>query len=216
MDAIYEETLWMYSASQGPDDDLFSLLNSRDYHPWHSSRNIKIFGDSQHTIEINGHLLENHLILCVPTNETPDNIDAALEEFRLALLQKFRENIGGHYAISESEFDESIFMNQLVHNPCLIKDWDQIQKFMIGLWTWDRHWFNKETISNACENILDQIETIKEEIGATGIYPYSNITVKRFYEDSAKEIRAHSPKEPLSSAKIDQFVTRTQSVILGP
>ncbi len=210
---VNEEALWMFSIESDCDDDFSPLIQTSCGTPLRTSKNIQIYGGHQHSISINNILLKNRLVLSVPTNETPDRIDDALREFRAALMQEFINNCGGYFNVSTDDYNNSIFMTQYTHEVCLIKDWDQVQRRIVGLWSWDIACLEGKTVPFANEHVTNELERLKTKF-RHGLPLYSTDTVFGYYEATAKEIGPRPPKKASEPTNIDRFVTRS-NVILG-
>lgn len=210
---VNQEAIWLFSTESDLDDDFSVLTQTTCSKPIRSSNNVQIFGGSQHSIMIDGHRLENRLVLSVPTNETPDRIDDALREFRAALKEEYVLNFGAYANVSTDDFDKSIFMTQFTHAPCFINDWDQIQRHIVGLWSWDVACLGETPIELACEQVMNDMYEVKK-LHQHGLPIYDGGTLHGYYESTAKFIGTCSQKTPLKATKLDQFVTRS-SIRLG-
>lgn len=207
-----KEALWMFTETSTHKPEFSAITETSCFRPKYTSKNINFFGGSQHSILVNDHPIEDRLILAIPTKEIPDRIDEALREFRRAWIQEYSRNIASIDDEQISSFDESIFMTLFSHTPCLLKDWDQLQRQIVGLWAWDTACLEKKSVPVACEQIENALEEIHAEFGEEK--PYSFKSVKEdSYEKTAKEIGPRPPKKQLNPTRIDSFVTYPDTIL---
>jgi hypothetical protein len=209
---IDNEALWMFSPESINDDDFSVLLKTPSGAPLRTSKNIQIFGGKQHSISINNIQLKNRLVFSVPTNETPDRIDDALREFRAALMQEYINNCDGYFNVSTDDHSNSIFMTQFVHEACLIKDWDQVQKSITGLWSWDISNQKDNSVIFACMQVAKKIKENKTRL-QHDLPIYLPGTIQSHYVLVNKLIGPRISNKPLKPTKIDRFITRSENIL---
>lgn len=210
----YDDALWMLTEESRKDKDFSAFVETTCFESRVTSTNVQTFGGSQHAVSVNGVRLKDRLILSVPTAETPDRIDEALREFRRILIQEFVQNCGGYYNVSSPPFDDSIFMTQFTHEPCLLKGWDQLQRQIVGLWAWDIIYSEGKTVTAACTYIAAAMAKNKKET-MHGIPIYLHNTIKSYYEMTSKEIAPRPPKKLIEPTLIDTYLLGRTSGILS-
>jgi len=213
IDGLSGDAKWLYTIDAVGESKFSPMVHTNCSAPLARSTNIQIFGGSQHTVSINNIPLQNRLVLSVPTNETPDRIDDAIREFREALMQEYVNNCGGYFNISAPEMDTSIFMSMFNHEPCLIRDWDQLQRHIVGLWVWDIANAGSK-LEETCPNITEKIEILKSDLNHPFLV-YTESTVHGYYEKTAKDIGPRTLKAQSQQTDIDRYLTRSAEII-GP
>lgn len=217
-ESISDESLMLHlDFDEKSDEGLAALLHGVPYRPWYISRNIQIFGGSDHKVRVDDETLENRLILSVPTDEAPDRIDDTLQAFRRALLQEYEKASGSYYNITTLDFDSSNFMNQRGYVPCMIKEWKQFRCAIVGLWTWDICLEKEMDPDQASAYVRNKVSKAKKP-KSSSLKNYKDISIKTYYNNAAKEIR-ESPhmkkKKWAGSSKIDVHITRAPQLELG-
>lgn len=213
----HKESQWLDTKEAIQDDELcgVKILNCCAIKKLTS--NVKIFGHNQHEIKINGATLNNHLVLAVPTDRTPENIDFAMIMFRQALKEAFVDVNGCYANISTPSFDSSLFMTSYEDRSLFKEEIKQCRSKIQGLWAWDlvhgcnaKHYGEKMTIDNMCTNILLEEDAIKAKLGySEPSYVYESN--RNYYNQAVKLIGSTSLNK---QTNLDKYVTRA-SVILG-
>lgn len=212
-----EDLQWLRTKEAEEDDELcgITLLNCCAIKKLVS--NVLIFGHDQHEIKINDHVLKKHLLLAVPLDKTPENIDHAIRMFRLALKEAFIDVNGSYAAISAPAFESSLFMTSYEDRPLFKEDMKQFRSKIHGLWGWDlsnglgMDPVEKMTVSRMCEAIITKEGSIKADLGLSeSCYAYESN--KNNYDQAVKIIGHRASDDTQTS--LDQYITRG-SVTLG-
>lgn len=211
-----DELQWRRTKEAVRDDELCGivLLNCNTVKKLPS--NVQIFGHSQHKIKINDKILANHLVLAVPLDQAPINIDHAVRLFREALRNSLID-VNGYYAkISNPEFDNSLFMTNHEDRTLLNEDIKNFRSRVHGLWGWDLvNNFNnlsgkKLTIMDMCDSLCVKEELLKKNLGIQeSCYAYESN--KNHYDKAVKLI---GTEKTTSQTELDKHITRSR-IILG-
>lgn len=207
------EMAWLFTSASATDDEISSLALTYCYRPTTPSKNVRIFGGNQHVFQVDGEAIDHCLILCVPTDQIPDRIDEALRYFRDALDQE----LSNHFLISNQEnapsFHASRFMTQFSRTPLLLSDWDQVQKNIVGLWTWDKVTLTGAKPIDVYGQVCDEIDALMQSFEHDHS-PYKESTIKTYGEATSATIGSINLKGKRSLRKLDRFVTGGE-IMLG-
>lgn len=206
------EALWLHSKKSYCDEHLAPLVSTGANEVTHFSSNIQILGGGQHKIVIEGSELKNHLVLAIPTNQVPDNIDEALRKLRIALMNEFVEQ-GGYYRFSSPAFTGSRFMSDFAYKPCVVGQWNRVKNKIVGLWAWDLSRDN--TVADTVRIVRERMGEVANDAGikATG---YSEKSIQSYYESAVGQIgTGRRMSDNVAKIRdIDRQVTKSE-IILG-
>ncbi|MBD8599502.1 hypothetical protein [Pseudomonas sp. CFBP 8772] len=206
-----KEALWLHSKTSYRDEQLAHLVRTSANEVAHFSSNIKIFGGGQHQIKIEEVELKDHLILAIPTDQTPKNIDDALYKLRTALLSAFIEQ-GGYHRFSSDEFDNSKFMSDYTYKPCVVGQWNRVKNKIVGLWAWD---------TSRSKTVAETVNFVREEMGnfakTVGIKTasYSEKSIQLYYESAVGQIGTGRRTSDgfCKMRDIDRQVTKSETIL---
>lgn len=210
-----DELRWRRTKEAIQDDEVcgIALLNCSAVKSL--SSNVEIFGHNQHEIKINDQILANHLVLAVPLDRAPVNIDHALRLFRKALKNALIDANGYYAKVSNPEFDNSLFMTIHEDRSLLNEDIKQFRSRIQGLWGWDLvNSFNtpleeKLTVMDMCDSLYIKEELLKRKLGIQeNCYAYESN--KNHYDQTVKLIG--SEKRTTQTA-LDKHVTRDNTIL---
>lgn len=180
--------------------------------------NVRIFGHDQHRISINGVELKNHLILTVPTDRTPTHIDAAVRDFREALMQAFIDTRGCYANVSSPEFDNSLFMRTFDERVFLVSETRQYQSRLYGLWMWDLVNPSENggglTVPKALDKMIPEAEEQLKKFKLDET-PYDFSSYKNHYDLAVKQIMPKQNKRsPIPQARdLDRYLTSGMAIL---
>ncbi|WP_175817906.1 hypothetical protein [Burkholderia diffusa] len=216
---VTRENYWHLTEEAQLDEEMCNIACEHAFVPKRPPSNVKIFGHNQHHIVVNGIELNNHLILAVPTDRTPTQIDAAWREFRAILREAFIDTVGCYANVSSPEFDNSLFMRNFDGRTFLISETAQYQSRLYGLWMWDLTHpdenRNRLTISKALDMLMPEAEKLLKKF-VPNEQPYDSSSHKNQYDDAVGQIAPKPKKNVRSKARdLDYYLTVGQA-ILGP
>lgn len=207
-----KEALWLHSKKSYCDEHLAPLVSTGANEVIHFSSNIQILGGGQHKIVVEGSELKNHLVLAIPTNQTPDNIDESLRKLRIALMNEFVEQ-GGYYRFSSQAFTGSRFMSDFAYKPCVVGQWNRVKNKIVGLWAWDLSRDN--TVTDTVRIVRERMGEVAKDAGmkATG---YSEKSIQAYYESAVGQIGTgrRMGDNFVKIRDIDRQVTKSE-IVLG-
>lgn len=224
-ETISPDFRWLYlEFDDRTNKDISALLDGVPYKPWYTSRNVEIFGGSQHEVHVDQRPLKNRLILSVPTDEIPDRIDDTLQAFREAFMQEYINNSRSQKLITTYEFDHSYFMNQKGSSPCFVKgDWRHFRRSVAGLWTWDFCWSESTELDPASAYIQRSLAEMNKGVPSeirkkAKLEDYLASSIRSYYSAATNEIRVSpfmNKTDWADDNKIDYHVTRDPYTVLG-
>src|SRR5450830_19224 len=215
---LSSDNYWHRTNKAQIDNELAAIVCESVFIPKRPPSNVYIFGHDQHTLTVNNTPLENYLILAVPTNETPIDIDGALRTFRAALKEAYIDRFGCYANVSTPTFDNSLFMTNFDKKIFLVSETKQYRSKLQGLWIWDLV-HSVEIDGEASLSVDDALSQVSAEEYALlkGIKdagsPYDSSTSKNYYDFAVKQIRALKSKK-VRATKLDQYLA-SEGVILG-
>lgn len=206
------EANWFFTRKVPDDFDLeIALMRSSHLRTFHSP-NITFHGCAKPEKSNGSKAGYSSLIIKVDLDKAPHNIDFAMNSLREYLLDGLLTRHG--YATKIERFDEFIdsdFYKNTGPTSDLIRGWNQIQGFLIGIWCWDMVVKEKSNVINAMESILNaQAEIISETKG-------NNIDLNAIGD---KAIGKHYQRvdrliAPKKDDKLSYLVTGDRSISLG-
>lgn len=212
------EHYWLHTIAAELDEEMTGVVCENGYLQQQPESNVKIFGHNQHKIFINNTELKNHLILAVPTDQTPVQIDSALNNFRDCLKECFIDTRGMYANISTPEFDGSLFMRSFGSKEFLINETKQFRSRLCGLWIWDlvnpRKISDKISVEKAIDIVSSEVERLQQEFSPHE-KNYDFTSYKNYYNLTVKQI-APKPKtgySNLTGRDLDRYLTNGTTVI---
>ncbi len=198
---VTREAKWLYVnyCECEIDSNIYISIMSNCYSRYFYSSNISIFDDDDNDIVINGDRSTNALYLKVPTDQSPNNIDAAIEYYKNAIVEKLINSFGCMSNTQDDGFENSKFMRLCNKEAFFVTQWNCIDNNIIGLWCWDLMKNEGNTKENAVNKISER--TYKPESSIKN--NYDNIT--RIFSLNKKE----------NVETLDKFVTGSDKIILG-
>jgi hypothetical protein len=208
-----KEALWLHSNESAADDQLSALVTTGSHEIIKFSSNVKILGHDQHVITVNGVRLENHLLLAIPTDQTPENIDESLRSLKKALMEALIDTRGAYHCVSRPDFDDSLFMSNFSFKPCFIEQWNQVRNRLVGLWTWDIANSDK-TIAEAISEVEKETKNISKALSISESC-YSRKSINNYYDEAVCQIgpRSKAGKVNSKKRKIDKYVTKDNAIL---
>jgi hypothetical protein len=213
------DNYWMHTEAAEPDNEMSSIVCESAFLAKRSTSNVRIFGHNQHRVSVDGIELKNHLILAVPTDKTPTNIDAAWREFRAALVEAFIDTLGCYANASSPEFDNSLFMRNYDERQFLISETRQYQSRLYGLWSWDlvhgSGGGGGMTVSESLDRMGSEAEALLKKLAPREM-PYDFSTHKNLYDQAVKQIAPKPAKKSTlpKARELDCYLT-AHTTILG-
>lgn len=206
---------WLHTKEVELDEEMAGIIFENSFMTKIAPSNVRIFGHDKHSIHINDKELENHLILAVPTDKTPTQIDAALRDFRSVLMQAFIDKRGCYANVSSPEFDNSLFMRNFDDQVFLVRETKQYRSRLHGLWMWDLVTPSKNSTGLTVNKAMDKIEEHLRKI-APSETSYGYDANRNYYDQAVKQISPRS-KNRQAAAKardLDRYLT-SGTAILG-
>lgn len=210
---------WLFTSGSATDDEISSLALTYCYRPTRPSKNVRIFGGNQNVFKVDGETIENCLILCVPTNQIPDRIDESLRYFRDALVAELSNQFLIANQKDAPSFQASRFMSQFSRTSLLLKDWDHVQKNMIGLWVWDKVSLegtpttDKHNQRSVYGQVHEAMLSFKHDF-EHDLDIYAESTIKTYSEDTSAIIGSRNSRNKTTPRELDRFVTGGE-IMLG-
>ncbi|RKE26163.1 hypothetical protein B0G76_7773 [Paraburkholderia sp. BL23I1N1] len=216
---VGRENYWLFTEEAELDEEMCSIVCEHAFVPKRPPSNVGIFGHNQHRIVANGVELKNHLVLAVPTDRTPTQIDAAWRDFRAILREAFIDTVGCYANVSSPEFDNSLFMRNFDERTFLLSETNQYQSRLYGLWMWDLTHPDENgdrlTISKALDKLMPEAEELLKRF-VPGGQPYDSSSHKNQYDDAVGQIAPKPRKNAhLKARDLDHYLT-LGGAILGP
>jgi hypothetical protein len=209
---------WLHTKEAERDEEMVGLVWEYAYHASSPPSNVRIFGHNRDQISINGTELKNHLVLAVPTDKTPTNIDAMLREFRAALKSALIDNCGYYAKVSNPLFDNSLFMRNYEERTFLVSETKQFRSRLFGLWMWDlvnpADRRSGLTIPKALDLLMPEAEQLLAKLGDSE-KPYDSSSYKNYYDLAVKQIAPKPTKHtsPASKRELDLYVTLGTAIL---
>lgn len=210
----HEELKWCRTNEAEEDDQLCGVTSLNCSAIKKVTSNVQIFGHDQHSISINEHKLSNHLVLAVPLDRAPENIDHALIMFRQALKEALIDIHGSYAAIDTPEFNNSLFMSNHEDRTLSNENIKQFRSKIHGLWGWDLvnapcKPENKITIEKMCEDLTKLEQKLKDSLEINeSCYVYESN--RNHYDQASKIIGSKKTK---GQTLLDKYVTRSEAKI---
>ncbi|MDP1688892.1 MAG: hypothetical protein Q8L47_02055 [bacterium] len=198
---VTREAKWLYvnDCECEIDSNIYISIISNCYSRYFYSSNISIFDDDDNDIVINGDRSTNALYLKVPTDQSPNNIDGAIEYYKNAIVEKLINSFGCMSNTQDDGFENSKFMRLCNKEAFFVTQWNCIDKNILGLWCWDLMKNDGNTKESAVGKISER--TYKPES-----------SIKNYY-DNITRIISFNKKE--NEETLDKFVTGSDKIILG-
>lgn len=147
LENVTREVKWLYTMEYENDSNIYISIVSDCCNSFFYSSNVQIIDDERNDIVINGVKSHNALYLKVPVNQSPNNIDAAIEYYKDAIIEQLINNFGCMVNIHDDGFESSKFLKFYNKDAYLVTQWNCIDNNIFGLWCWDlvRNENNTET-----------------------------------------------------------------------
>ncbi|QEY75039.1 hypothetical protein [Pseudomonas denitrificans (nom. rej.)] len=216
---LQPENRWRHTREAELDDAMASIAHELAFVIRRPASNVHVYGGDQR-IAVDGVELKNHLILAVPIDKTPTNIDSALRHFRDALRQAFVDTHGCYANVSSPEFDNSLFMQNFNERTFLVNQTRQYRSRLSGLWMWDlvnpvAHGCGL-AVSDALESIAKEAEAQLKQLALTHKEPlYDDSSYKNQYDLAVRQITPKLMKttDPRQPRELDQYLTSGMAVL---
>jgi len=214
---IDPQSFWMFTQESRFDDHLSAVIDTACYEPRTLSSNVQIFSGSKNKISIDDVALKDQLVLVLPTASIPEKIDAVIHYLQNALLQELEKNQPDYDATEESDFNHSLFLNQLHHTPFVLKSWGQLNQYLVAFWVFDVVQSSGKRPDQALEEIHLAIERMHDSLSINPdeklfkMEPFTYDTIETYYLDVKRQI---SPARNMRT-KIDQFLCVSPDNLLG-
>ncbi|WP_323158823.1 hypothetical protein [Pseudomonas viridiflava] len=205
----HEELQWYRTDEAVEDDELSGITTLNCSAIKKTTSNVQIFGHDQHDVSVNGHKLSNHLVLAVPLDKAPENIDHALIMFRQALKQALIDVHGSFAAVDTPDFSNSLFMSNHEDRALLSENIKQFRSKVHGLWGWDlvnapKSPEKKITIDTMCVNLTKLEQELKDSLTIKeSCYAYESN--RNHYDHASKIIGSKKTKD---QTLLDKYISR--------
>ena len=197
---VAREAKWLYAMEDEIDSNIFISKESHCYIGRFNSPNVHVIDDYYNDIVINGIKSQNALYLKVSLDQSPSNIDRAVEYYKNAIVDKLINKHGCMANTNDDGFGSSKFMKFYNKGAFLVTQWNCIDNNIIGLWCWDL--VENEHIAEA-----KAIEVIAKSA------PYEKSSIRKDYDEIDGILSRKSCKK--KKITLDQFVTGSDRIILG-
>lgn len=210
----HEELQWYRTDEAVEDDELSGITTLNCSSIKKLTSNIQILGHDQHSISINGTQLKNHLVLAVPLDKAPENIDHALIMFRQALKEALIDVNGYYAAVDTPDFSNSLFMSNHEDRTLLSEGIKQFRSKIHGLWGWDlvnapKKPEDKLTRDQMCDELIQHEQKLKDSLKIKeSCYAYDSN--RNYYDKTSKIIGSKKTK---AQTLLDKYVTRSNTTI---
>jgi|GEM_PF-2730486 len=199
-DEVTREAKWLYAIDSALESSIYLLITNHCCNRHFYSTNVDIIDDVDNEIVINGIKSHNAIYLKVPIDQSPNNIDAAIEYYKKAIIEQLINHLGCLANCQDKGFLDSKFLKFISNESYFVTQWNSIENNIIGLWCWDLVKIDSKTEAEAIEIIAETV-------------PYEAISIKKNYnriEDILSVNRGSKKKTSL-----DHFVTGSDKIILG-
>ena len=214
---IDPQAFWMFTMESRMDNDLSAVVDTACYEPRTLSSNVRIFIGDKNKISIDGVALDNQLVLVLPTAEVPEKIDAVLHYLQIGLNQELERNLSHYEITKQSDFNHSLFMNQLYHAPFALKSWGQLNQYLAAFWVYDLVQSSGKRPDSAMEDVhlaLERMHNSSSIIPKNKLFkmePFAYDTIETYYLDVKRQILP--PKN--TPSLIDRFLCVSPDQVLG-
>lgn len=197
---------WLYSkADKISDSNIYISIQSNCFIPYFYSSNVSVITDNDNDIVINGINSKNSIYLKVRVDQIPINIDAAVQYFKCAALELLMDHYKFRANINDEKFENSEFVKSYEKNVYFIKQWNCINRIILGLWCWDIAKNENFSPKKAADEVIKILPKHHLQYEASSIDSY--------YENISDIISFK--KRKLNEVTLDKFLTGSDSIILG-
>lgn len=197
---VTREAKWLYAMEYEIDSNIYMSITSNCCNRYFYSSNVDVIDDDDNDIVINGIKSHNALYLKVSVDQSPSNIDAAIEYYKDAIVEQLVNNFYCMANTQDDGFGNSNFMKFYNKKAYLVTQWNCIDNNILGLWCWDLVKNEDNTVAEAAYKIAKSA-------------PYEEASIRKDYDeiDGILSLKFRKKKK----VTLDKFVTGSDRIILG-